>query len=238
MVAVERLGDRMSTGDEVIEKPQSIRFDGTDRRDRHPQEYYDEIKARFAAERDKRLAYRPPGTTMYTSDLAGAETRLRDFLVGRFGGPQRYIEQRGHPRLRARHVPFAIDRAAAERWLTLMDRAIDGAGLPAEVASRLHLVPRRAAIEQSHFPPNEASLEELNSFRSPPQRRLIFEEFFLYQIGYAWRRHATSAELKPYVPKVDERVRAAAARSCPSNSLRGSARPSAKSWRTCSGRSR
>ena len=47
-------------------------------------------------------------------DLAGAEERLRDFLIGRFGGPPRYIEQRGHPRLRMRHMPFAIDTARAE----------------------------------------------------------------------------------------------------------------------------
>jgi len=63
-------------------------------------------------------------------DLAAAEVRLRDFLVGRFGGPQRYIEQRGHPRLRARHFPFAIDRAARERWLLLMGRALDETALP------------------------------------------------------------------------------------------------------------
>ena len=48
-------------------------------------------------------------------DLAGAEQRLRDFLIGRFGGPQRYVEQRGHPRLRMRHMPFAIDTAARNR---------------------------------------------------------------------------------------------------------------------------
>ena len=48
-------------------------------------------------------------------DLAGAEARLRDFLVGRFGGPPRYIEQRGHPRLRMRHVPFPITLAARTR---------------------------------------------------------------------------------------------------------------------------
>ena len=70
-------------------------------------------------------------------DLAGAEERLRDFLVGRFGGPQRYMEKRGHPRLRMRHVPFPIDAAAARRWLTLMDRAVDEAALPAEAASSL-----------------------------------------------------------------------------------------------------
>ena len=67
-------------------------------------------------------------------DLAGAEARLRDFLVGRFGGPPRYIEQRGHPRLRLRHAPFPIDSAARERWLELMDAAIGEARLPDEAA--------------------------------------------------------------------------------------------------------
>jgi hemoglobin len=71
------------------------------------------------------------------ADLAGAEERLRDFLVGRFGGPPRYIEQRGHPRLRARHFPFAIDRAARERWLALMSNALDETKLPPEVDAYL-----------------------------------------------------------------------------------------------------
>ena len=66
-------------------------------------------------------------------DLAGAERRLRDFLIGRFGGPQRYIEQRGHPRLRMRHMPFAVNAAARERWLRLMTNALDEVKLPAEV---------------------------------------------------------------------------------------------------------
>ena len=56
-------------------------------------------------------------------DLAAAEARLRDFLIGRFGGPQRYIERRGHPRLRMRHAPFAVDRPARDRWMALMTRA-------------------------------------------------------------------------------------------------------------------
>ena len=61
---------------------------------------------------------------MYPADdLAGAEQRLRDFLIGRFGGPPRYVAQRGDPRLRMRHAPFAIDTAARDRWVTLMDRA-------------------------------------------------------------------------------------------------------------------
>jgi hemoglobin len=63
------------------------------------------------------------------ADLAGAEQRLRDFLVGRFGGPPRYVEQRGHPRLRMRHARFRLDEAARDRWVQLMDRALDEAGL-------------------------------------------------------------------------------------------------------------
>jgi hemoglobin len=75
---------------------------------------------------------------MYPADdLAGAEERLRDFLIGRFGGPQRYVEQRGHPRLRMRHAPFAIDQAARDRWILLMDRALDEAQIPPEAAVTL-----------------------------------------------------------------------------------------------------
>ena len=65
-------------------------------------------------------------------DLPDAEQRLRDFLIGRFGGPQTYIEQRGHPRLRARHSPFQINQAARDRWMRLMNRAFGEAALPAE----------------------------------------------------------------------------------------------------------
>jgi hemoglobin len=63
-------------------------------------------------------------------DLAGAEERLRDFLIGRFGGPPRYIERRGHPRLRMRHAPFPITPEARDRWLALMTRALEEAQLP------------------------------------------------------------------------------------------------------------
>jgi hemoglobin len=70
-------------------------------------------------------------------DLTGAEVRLRDFLVGRFGGPARYVEQRGHPRLRMRHMPFAIDGDARNRWVALMDRALQGADLPDDAAEVL-----------------------------------------------------------------------------------------------------
>ena len=70
-------------------------------------------------------------------DLQAAEQRLRDFLIYRFGGPQRYIEERGHPRLRARHLPFRIDKAARDRWMHLMSKALAEAALPVEVEQLL-----------------------------------------------------------------------------------------------------
>ena len=70
-------------------------------------------------------------------DLAGAEQRLRDFLVGRFGGPPRYEESRGHPRLRQRHHPYKLDQPARDRWVSLMDRALDVTALEPEVTGFL-----------------------------------------------------------------------------------------------------
>jgi hemoglobin len=70
-------------------------------------------------------------------DIAGAEQRLRDFLIYRFGGPEKYIVERGHPRLRARHLPFIIDQAARDRWMQLMDKAFAEAALPPEAEQLL-----------------------------------------------------------------------------------------------------
>jgi ATP-dependent DNA helicase RecG len=109
------------------------------------------------------------------------------------------------PNMQRRIVRQALDQLPAE----IPDL------LPPPLRQRLALVGRRAALEEAHFPPNDAHVDELNAFRTPPQRRMIFEEFFLFQIGHAWRRHATSMELKPWVPAVDDRVRAAAAKILP-----------------------
>src|SRR4051795_10186579 len=66
-------------------------------------------------------------------DWAGAETRLRLFLEQYWGGPRTYSENRGHPRLRMRHAPFAVDEAARDAWLRHMTDAVRSAGLPPEV---------------------------------------------------------------------------------------------------------
>ncbi len=67
-----------------------------------------------------------------TNDLRGAETRLRGFLIQRFGGPDHYSQQRGHPRLRMRHAPFAISQAGRDRWVELMEAALVEAELSPE----------------------------------------------------------------------------------------------------------
>lgn len=58
-------------------------------------------------------------------DWDGAEARLRDFLLFRFGADERYLVKRGHPRLRARHLPFRVGTVERDRWVELMQEAAD-----------------------------------------------------------------------------------------------------------------
>jgi hemoglobin len=78
-------------------------------------------------------------------ELSGAETRLRMFLEQYFGGPKTYSAQRGHPRLRMRHAPFAVTPAARDLWLAHMYAAIDETQLPAPYAAQLRDYVTRAA---------------------------------------------------------------------------------------------
>ena len=70
-------------------------------------------------------------------DMPGAEQRLREFLIQRFGGPDHYSQRRGHPRLRMRHAPFRIDQAGRDRWVELMEAALAESQLPPEVHAPL-----------------------------------------------------------------------------------------------------
>jgi hemoglobin len=65
-------------------------------------------------------------------DLGPAEERLTMFLIQYWGGPSTYSQQRGHPRLRMRHAPFAINVAARDAWLRHMRIALDDLELPSE----------------------------------------------------------------------------------------------------------
>ena len=62
-------------------------------------------------------------------DLGPAENRLRLFLMQYWGGPTTYSDERGHPRLRMRHMPFVIGAAERDAWLRAMRTAVDEAGL-------------------------------------------------------------------------------------------------------------
>jgi len=70
-------------------------------------------------------------------DLAGARHRLTLFLAQYWGGPRTYDEERGHPRLRMRHFPFAIGPAERDRWLIHMRAAITELDPPPDVADAL-----------------------------------------------------------------------------------------------------
>jgi hemoglobin len=78
-------------------------------------------------------------------DLEGAIQRLTGFLEQYWGGPGTYSEQRGHPRLRMRHMPFAVTPLARDRWLGHMNAAIDTLGLSPLHESMLRDYVERAA---------------------------------------------------------------------------------------------
>ena len=86
----------------------------------------------------RRVPEDPVLGSMYPrNDFAGAEARLRGFLIQRFGGPDDYSQKRGHPRLRMRHAPFRVDAVAREHWLALMEQALVEVKLPEGVAQVL-----------------------------------------------------------------------------------------------------
>lgn len=70
-------------------------------------------------------------------DLEPARHRLTLFLIQYWGGPTTYDQERGHPRLRMRHVPFAIGPEARDRWLAHMRAAIDDLAPPPDIADEL-----------------------------------------------------------------------------------------------------
>jgi ATP-dependent DNA helicase RecG len=82
--------------------------------------------------------------------------------------------------------------------------------LPEKLRARHGLPARTAALTAAHFPPGDADLDELQRFETAAQRRLIFEEAFLFQIGVMARRRDLDAERKESVVRVDDRIRESA----------------------------
>ena len=87
--------------------------------------------------------------------------------------------------------------------------------LPEDLRLRLALPSRYAALLATHFPPDDVSIDALNLFKTPAQRRLIFEEAFLFQMGVIARRRFAASERKPAEIRVDDRIRESARRVLP-----------------------
>ena len=82
--------------------------------------------------------------------------------------------------------------------------------LPDGVGRSLGVQPRRQALSDAHFPPPDTSLDALNQFRTAAQERLIFEEFFFFQVGLLLQRRETDMRIKPQRIAVNDRIRQAA----------------------------
>jgi hemoglobin len=96
--------------------------------------FFEALVARFYAG----VAADPVLRAVYPeADLAPAQRRLTLFLIQYWGGPRTYDAERGHPRLRMRHAPFAIGPGERDRWLTHMRAAINELVPPSDVAGEL-----------------------------------------------------------------------------------------------------
>jgi hemoglobin len=105
--------------------------------------FFESLVDRFYA----RVATDPILLAVYPDpeDFAGARHRLTLFLAQYWGGPRTYDRERGHPRLRMRHFPFAIGPVERDAWLAHMNEAIASADAPPDVAARLHAYVEMAA---------------------------------------------------------------------------------------------
>ncbi len=81
---------------------------------------------------------------------------------------------------------------------------------PEHVRRRRQLPDRGTALHEAHFPPAGTSADRLNHFRTPAQVRLIFEEFFLFQLGMTLRKRTAVRESKPRTIQIDDRIRESA----------------------------
>ena len=96
-------------------------------------EFFVELVDRFYAGVEGDELLRP----MYPAELSGARERLAGFLIQYWGGPPTYSEQRGHPRLRMRHMPFQVDEAARDAWLRHMLGALAESDAPEVVKAAI-----------------------------------------------------------------------------------------------------
>ena len=104
-----------------------------------------------------RVAIDPVLRAVYPEeDLSAATERLTLFLIQYWGGPSTYSEQRGHPRLRMRHQPFAIGQVERDAWLGHMTAAIESLGLSPAVRKALLDYFETASTAMINQPPGES----------------------------------------------------------------------------------
>ena len=100
-------------------------------------EFFTELVARFYARVSADLLLRP----LYPDDLTDAQRHLALFLQQYWGGPGTYSQERGHPRLRQRHVPFVIGEPERDAWFAHMAAALDSLvterGIPADLEAAM-----------------------------------------------------------------------------------------------------
>jgi ATP-dependent DNA helicase RecG len=112
------------------------------------------------------------------------------------------------------HLTTKMQRVLVHAAIAQLPTAVPDP-IPDDVRERQQLVDRRTAIADVHFPPGGTPIDELNRFRSPAQRRLIFEEFYLFQLGLVVRKRQASAERKPRSVVITDDVREAARKVLP-----------------------
>ncbi|MEO8363203.1 MAG: globin [Ilumatobacteraceae bacterium] len=88
------------------------------------------------------------------NDLSSARKRLTLFLIQYWGGPTTYSDERGHPRLRQRHFPFAIGEREKDHWLAHMNEAIDEISPNEEIRLQLREYVLNAATHLVNQPPS------------------------------------------------------------------------------------
>jgi ATP-dependent DNA helicase RecG len=132
-------------------------------------------------------------------DEEGAGTRAETIHTGRIVP---VYEKTGAvtPKMQRRLVHDALERLPPDLPDPLPETIRRGPRIPT----------RYASLQATHFPPDGTSLGELNRFETPPQRRLIFEEAFQFQVGVLARRATAAEERKPTPVRVDDRIRESA----------------------------
>ena len=97
----------------------------------------DAVRGLVEAFYDRVDASAPTLRAMLPEDDSGSRQKLYEFLSGWLGGPPLYIAKRGHPRLRARHLPFSIGEDEVTEWLRCMGEALDERGVDGDLRAFL-----------------------------------------------------------------------------------------------------